>query len=261
MSNQLWGPFHPIPDCRLWIAEDHTSEDATESELIKRFAEARLTDRDRNRWNRYRPLTKKRQFLSSRLAIQSVLNCEFGTDSADLVVDTMESGLPILMDSQRRQVASISLSHAGNLTTIALSKTHYGLGTDIEILQRLNARTFLRSFINQREHDQLLRESFVENPDVALAIWTLKEAFWKALGGPKDTALNDITVEYRNALLGAHISDLAGTKKPVAAQLFGRGYSFPRELKNYSSTNTPESKTSAFIGCVVLVDAMHINNG
>ena len=90
--------------------------------------------------------------------------------------------------------------------------------------------------------------------------WTLKEAFWKALGGPHDTALGEISAEYRNHILTAHASCLRGQQKPLAIQFFGHGYSFPIELQNYSSINLPESEISAFVGCVVLVDTQIVEN-
>ena len=260
MSHQLWGPFHLMPNCRLWVAEDRTCQDCTESELALRLADARLSDRERDRWDRYRPLQKKKQFLNSRLVIRAVLNCEFGSDAAHLIVDTTESGRPVLMDSQKRQVANISLSHTGNMTTIALSHVRYGLGIDIETVQHLNARSFGLSFINRLERDGLMQAALTEDPNATLAIWTLKEAFWKALGGPHDTALGEIIAEYRNHILTAHAPCLRDQQKPLAIQFFGHGYSFPIELRNYSSINLPESEISAFVGCVVLVDTQIIEN-
>lgn len=254
MSHQLWGPFHLMPNCRLWVAEDRTCKDASESAHDQRLAETLLTNRDRDRWSRYRPLEKKRQFLSSRLVTKAVLNSEFGTNSANLFVDTMESGRPMLVDSRGRQVASISLSHTGNMTAIALSDIRYDLGVDIETVQQMNARAFGLSFVNRSEYDQLMKEALTEDPNAILAIWTLKEAFWKALGGPQDIPLGNILVEYRNASLNIDDACMTRKGKPLATQFFGHGYSFPGGLSNYSSLNVPESEISAFVGCVVLVD-------
>ena len=99
-----------------------------------------------------------------------------------------------------------------------------------------------------------MQEGLTEDPHAMLAIWTLKEAFWKALGGPQDTALGDIVIEYRNAILNTDVACMTGKGKPLATQFFGHGFSFPGELRNYSSLNVPESEISAFVGCVVLVD-------
>lgn len=255
MTNQLWGPFHITPNCRIWVAEDRTFKDATESELAKSFSEARLTNREVDRWNRYRPLEKKRQFLNSRLVIRSVLNSEFGTDSASLIMDSLESGQPILVNSHGSRVANVSLSHTRNITTIALSDTRYGLGVDIETIQPLNERAFGLSFINQFEREQMEQEGFIDNLNAMLAIWTLKEAFWKALGGPPQISLGDIVVDYSNAILNPNVPKTTGKKDISATQFFGHGYSFPGELRNYSAINVPESDVSAFVGCVVTIDA------
>lgn len=259
MSHQLWGPFHLIPNCRLWVAEDRACKDATESAHDLKLAETLLTDQDRDRWNRYRPLKKKRQFLNSRLVIRAVLNCEFGTDSAKRFVVTTESGRPTLVDSRGCRVASISLSHTGNMTTIALSDIRYKLGVDIETVEHMNARAFGLSFINRLEHDQFMQEALTEDPNAMLAIWTLKEAHWKALGGPSDTALGDIVVEYRNAILDTAAAGMTG-KGDSATHFFGHGYSFPGELRNYSFLNVPESEITAFVGCVVLLDTGFVEN-
>lgn len=243
-----------MPNCRLWVAEDRSCKDATESALARKLAEARLTDQDRDRWNRYRPFEKKNQFLNSRLVIRAVLNSEFETDSANLFVETLKSGQPVLVDSQGRRVASISLSHSGNMTTIAVSDIRFELGVDIETVQQMNARAFGLSFINRFELDQLMQEGLTKDPKAMLAVWTLKEAFWKALGGPQDIALGDIVVQYRNAILNTDVACMTCKEKPLATQFFGLGYSFPCELRNYSSLNVPESEISAFVGCVVLLD-------
>ena len=78
MSHQLWGPFHLIPNCRLWVAEDRACKDATESAHDLKLAETLLTDQDRDRWNRYRPLKKKRQFLNSLRNLLTALFLIFG---------------------------------------------------------------------------------------------------------------------------------------------------------------------------------------
>jgi phosphopantetheinyl transferase (holo-ACP synthase) len=160
----------------------------------------------------------------------------------------------MLVDSLGRQVASISLSHSGNMTTIALSDVRYDLGVDIETVQQMNARAFGLSFINRLEHGQLMKAALTEDPNAMLAIWTLKEAYWKALGGPRDTPLGNILIEYRNAILNIDVACMTRNGKPLTTQFFGHGYSFPGELSNYSSLNVPESEISAFVGCVVLVD-------
>jgi phosphopantetheinyl transferase (holo-ACP synthase) len=99
-----------------------------------------------------------------------------------------------------------------------------------------------------------MKEALTEDPNAMLAIWTLKEAYWKALGGPQDTPLGNILIEYRNAILNIDVDCMTRKGKPLATQFFGHGYSFPGELSNYSSLNVPESEISAFVGCVVLVD-------
>lgn len=254
MTNRLWGPFQLLPDCRLWLAEDCINSNAKTSGLQRQLAEAHLSGRDLDRWDRYRPPKKKRQFLSSRLAIRAVLNREFGTASDNYVVEAMESGQPILKHSCQYPMASISLSHTGNMTAIVLGEKRHGLGVDLEIIQPLNVRTLSLTFMNQFEHDWLAEEGLSESPEATLAIWTLKEASWKALGGPSDRAFAEIVAEYRNSTLNGHLLTNTCKTELAATHFFGHQFSFPRALTNYSSIDGLDSLMPGLIGCVVLVD-------
>jgi phosphopantetheinyl transferase len=239
MTNQLWGPFQPLPDCRLWLSEDHIGFHSWEPELHRGLAEARLSNQDLERWSRYRPHEKKRQFLNSRLAIRAVLQREFGIDSESFRVETMETGQPTLKHAGQHTLASISLSHTGNITAIVLSDKYQRLGVDIEIVQPLNVRTFSLTFLNRLEHEWLTREALAGSSEMTLAIWTLKEALWKTLGGPGDTGMSEIVADYHNS---------------AATQFFGHRFSFPCALTNYSSIDGLDSQIPSFIGCIVVMD-------
>ena len=254
MTNRLWGPYQFLPNCRLWLAEDRICGPAEASELHEELATARLTSQDLIRFNRYRPLKKKRQFLSSRLALRTVLDHEFGNCSDEFSVRTTESGQPVLEHQGGGPMASISLSHTGNMTAIALADKHLSVGIDIEAIQPLNARTFNLTFINQYEHDWLAENALSDKPAALLAVWTVKEALWKALGGPQDIPLAEIVVSYRNAILSSDLPSSKGHKEPVASHFFGQCYVFPADLTNYSSIDGPDSHVTGFVGSVVVVN-------
>ncbi len=254
MTHQFWGPFNLVADCRLWLAEDRICVNATESEMRKLLETAQLSDRDVERWNRYRPLEKKRQFLSSRIAVREVLNREFGTLTRDVSLDALASGKPTLRDHRGNSIASVSLSHTCNLTAVLFSNKELGLGVDIEVVQPLNTRTFSLSFINQHEHQWVVDEAFDKHSSSMLAIWTLKEAFWKALGGPELTDFKDITAEYQSGNLNASLVTTSGKKVSTATQCFGNLQGFPRELRNYSTLDASGFQDDKFLGCVVVVD-------
>lgn len=254
MTNRVRGPFQVLPNCRLWLALDHISRNADEPVMHRELAEALLTTQDLNRWNRYRPLEKKRQFLNSRLALRAVINSEFGTDADSVIVATTDSGQPLIQHCRRGQVASISLSHTDGITAIALADSRYGLGVDIEAVQPLDVRTFSLAVINEMEHEWLSEAALREDPDALLAIWTLKEASWKALGGPRDTSVAEIVAEYRNSHLSSQLHNYKEPKKPGASHFFGQHYAFPRALTNYSLICSPGFETKGFVGCVVVVD-------
>lgn len=253
MTHQFWGPFNLVADCRLWLAEDRICVNATESEMRKVLEAAQLSDKDVERWNRYRPLEKKRQFLSSRIAVREVLNREFGTFTRDISLDAMASGKPTLRDHRGNSIACVSLSHTCNLTAVLISNKELGLGVDIEVVQPLNTRTFSLSFINEYEHQWVVNEAFDKHSSSMLAIWTLKEAFWKAIGGPELTDFTDITVEYQSGNLNASLVTTSGKKVSTATHYFGNLQAFPRELRNYSTLDVSGSQDNKFLGCVVVV--------
>lgn len=254
MTNQLWGPFQPLPDCRLWLSEDHDGFNALEPVLDRELAETYLCDQDLKRWNRYRPPEKKSQFLNSRLAIRAVLQREFGTDSDSYRVETTGTGQPVLKHACEQTLTSISLSHTGNITAIVLSDRHQRLGVDIETVQPLNVHTLSLTFINRFEHHWLTRETLTDSREMTLAVWTLKEALWKALGGPRDIAMSEIVVEYHNSTLIAQGWAKKNEKESAATAFFGHRFSLPFALTNYSSIDCQDWQIPSFVGCIVLLD-------
>ena len=253
MKNRLWGPFCLLPNCRLWLAEGPESISSTEAAPHWELFEASLTERDRERLKRYRPFQKKRQFLNSRLAVRDVLRREFEIDSAHVFMDTTESGQPILLNGQGRPYASISLSHTDKLTAIAISNNLNGPGIDIEVVQPLNTRAFSLSFLNQAEKDWMADERILDDQHAMLIAWTLKEAFWKALGGPQKMGSGNITTEYSDKCLTINVGCMDGNMRPFATHFFGHQFVAPVELKNFTSIDGLESDVSSFVGCIVLV--------
>lgn len=254
MKKQLWGPFQPLPQCRLWLSEDPITSAAEQPERHQQIAEANLCSLDLERWNRYRPAQKKWQFLSSRLAIRAVLQREFGPLSDRYRVETMVTGQPKLTHQGQDSFASISLSHTGSITAIALSKGEQRLGVDIEVVKPLDVCKLSSTFLNQHEHDWLTKEDLSGNVQMIFAIWTLKEAIWKALGGPRDTTMSEIVAEYHNSTLNGQWSTQKGEKQSVSTHFFGHQFSFPIALSNYSSIECLSRQVPSFVGCIAMID-------
>ena len=238
--------------CQLWLAWTPESTSEAESELQNKLLEACLTERDQHRYNRYRPIQKKRQFLNVRLAVREVLRRTLGVDAADTVLETTESGQPIVLDGLGRTRVGVSLSHTEKLAAIVLSDNQYGPGVDIETVQPLNARTFGRSFLSPFEHDWMAKEGLAEDQNALLVVWTLKEALWKSLGGPHNFGFGDIITEYCSKDLAIHFGCNQGDKKAVDVHFFGHRFDTPFELKNYTSIELQNADVSAFVGCMIL---------
>lgn len=251
MKSHLWGPYSMLPDCRLWLAENRYNSFSGDDAITYEKSKSLLNSVELERWNRYRPGRKKQQFLFSRVAVRDVLIREFGEKSRDLRLNPDKRGRPEIIDSRGERVVSISLSHSENLTAILLSNARNNPGVDIEVSREVNARSFSLSFVNEYEHNWIQKESFSNSAEVMLAIWTLKESLWKAMGGPEETSLQDIVVDYRESELTAETDGINLSGVRLASHFFGQSYSFPGPLRNFSLVNLEITRPCRFIGCVV----------
>lgn len=257
MNSRIWGPFQPLPGCRLWLSENCDIADGRNTELNQIEAESLLNPRDMARWIRYRPIAKKRQFLNSRAAIRDVLAREFGPLAEALHVDTLESGQPILRNKHGHDFMGISLSHSGNLNAIAFSNDQRGIGVDIEEIQSARTCDLRPSFLNHDELEWLARHGQENSRDITLAIWTMKEAIWKALGGPLDLDVTQIaTRDHLSNLELSRRTDKTGNPSS-SSRFFGYQVSFPSTFTNFTSVDCFACNLAGFVGCVVLGKSPH----
>ena len=85
MNIHLAESIEILPQCRLWLAYFDGDSDESISATTHDIAEAKFSTQYLHRWQQFRPVAKKRQFLNSRLAIRTVLKKEFGKDADDIL--------------------------------------------------------------------------------------------------------------------------------------------------------------------------------
>ena len=193
MNMHLAESIEILPQCRLWLAYFDGDSDESISATTHDIAEAKFSTQDLHRWQQFRPVAKKRQFLNSRLAIRTVLKKEFGKDADDILFSSDSAGCPVLLSRQNRHVAHISLSHSDNAVAVLISDDEYPVGVDIEVSNPIRAEAL--RFVALHPHEQLWCDLHAGLEAEALTtLWTIKESVWKSLREIQDIPLSDISV-------------------------------------------------------------------
>ena len=215
----LADPVEVFPDCRLWLAcFDDESGDPVAS-LDNSLAEAKFCARDQLRWQQYRPVEKKRQFLNSRRAMRSVLQRELGDAAADVEFDSDSQGRPVLLSKQAGRWPQISLSHSGNAVAVAISPNAIPVGVDIEIVEPLKADALRLVAAHPHERAWCDRQTGRES-DALATLWTVKEAVWKTLHCGGEVAMPEISIESHAGILTPCVEHSAFKDTKFRTQLF-----------------------------------------
>jgi len=150
----------------------------------------------------------RRVFLASRALLRTTLAARFGCEPADLRFYRDHNGKPQLLEPATHW--QFNLSHAGDWAVLALTNAG-AVGVDVEVHERRNNLAGIaRRFYTPQENIALqpLPESAWSRRFFEL--WTLKEAYVKALGRGIATALAGTDIEYADATsVRLHLSGAA----------------------------------------------------
>jgi phosphopantetheinyl transferase len=210
------GPFDVIPSCHLWISEDDRGVCPEQSDEA---ATSIMDARDRQRWQRFRPAEKKHQFLSSRLAVRNVLDHEFRSSEAKAHFTADDSGRPMVTSTDGKELCRISLSHSSSVTAVAIVHGTTKVGVDIETFGDTRAGTSSSLGISPDEVDHLHHMTGMNTAFCTTAVWTIKEAVWKAFDGVNFLLPSQIGFEQDTAgMLSWHVQ--TGTTKEQGPLIF-----------------------------------------
>ena len=177
------GPIHISDACRIWLFGFPRASEKMRSDADDADGVGILNSCDRGRYFRYRSLSKRRQFLNSRHAIQFLLSQDESLRHLNLGFATSENGRPQLVDASGVSSIGISLSHSGGVVAIAITDRNTLVGIDVEENQepiQLNAVATALGYaeplpLQHALHDTITREQFLR------MAWTCYEATWKAM--------------------------------------------------------------------------------
>lgn len=163
-------------------------------EALRHFCMALLSPGEADRAGRFALPRPQDQYIVSRALVRLVLArcCSVAPDA--LAFSANEFGRPHTCAPVSAQSVHFSLSHADGLVALAVSST-YEVGLDVEDTHRpIDVAGIARSYFSPAEwsamqhlEGEALRERF-------FSIWTLKEAYIKALGKGLSADLAAFTV-------------------------------------------------------------------
>ncbi|WP_412079699.1 4'-phosphopantetheinyl transferase family protein (plasmid) [Streptomyces xanthophaeus] len=133
-------------------------------------------------WDRYRrtpDATVRYRFAAARLLIKYTAAAALGTTPEDLDLAYRLGGRPYLRGFDQ---VDLSLSHTGDLMAVGLSRTGR-IGVDVEPADRTVRLELLETqILTPAEAQEIAGLPEEERIGHALRLWTLKEAYSKALG-------------------------------------------------------------------------------
>ncbi|MEV7415204.1 4'-phosphopantetheinyl transferase superfamily protein [Streptomyces sp. NPDC089919] len=175
------GPWHGVREnlAELGNAVVHT----TWSEWLPSvLTSPRLRELLGSDWERYKRTpdpTVRYRFAAARLLIKYTAAAALGTEPEDLDLAYRLRGRPYLRGFDQIE---LSLSHTGDLMAVGLSRTGR-IGVDVEAVGRSVRLELLKAqILTPAEAAEIAELPEEERVPHALRLWTLKEAYTKALG-------------------------------------------------------------------------------
>lgn len=171
------------------------AEDAADPDTLRPL-EALLTAEEHDRLRRYARPPDRRQSLLARVLARTVLSSYLDRCGGSLRFGTNAYGKPILLPGDAAAPFHFNLTHSHGAIACAVSTAHE-VGIDVEDEgRRLQFLDLAERYFARPEAAYLRTLDEARLPGAFFAIWTLKEAFVKALGQgltyPLDTFCFDL---------------------------------------------------------------------
>lgn len=177
LAGQLPGP---LPGPHLWLL-DFSQLDTLAVECYQHL----LSEDELARAKRYR--RGQREFIACRAFMRLCLARYTGGDARTLCFAKSNSGKPYLLGDDARW--QFNLSHTSRYAALAIAKDTL-VGVDIEQPRRRNFLGIAADYFHPDELAFLQALPDAHMPEAFFQLWTLKEAFFKALGGGIATGLH-----------------------------------------------------------------------
>jgi len=165
-------------DVHLWFCRtQHLGDEAVAAASLS------LSVEERSRRDRFHFAADRRDFAIAHDLLRRTLSRYTGVSPADWQFTKNKYGKPSI-DSRDPHLAAISfsLSHTRGLVACGVTLAE-ALGVDVERADRsLSATQIAERYFSEQEAASLRRQSDEPRRVRFTELWTLKEAFWKAVG-------------------------------------------------------------------------------
>lgn len=204
----------------LWLLDVHQFSAAHFS-----AADALLSDDEQARAKKI--MRGKDEFIASRWLLRKVLAHYTAIAPKDLHFERTPKGKPFLTQAN----VSFSLSHSSHWAVLAVGRQDW-MGVDIEASRLTrDLLDIAQSFFHPEEFQQLKAISGPEQANYFYQLWTLKEAFLKALGTGISAGLEKVHFYWDDGLIKIDVSPELNCDNLSAAQM---------EWQFYQTTIAPE---------------------
>jgi 4'-phosphopantetheinyl transferase len=170
----------------LWVMQEPGGLDAAVADALLDL----LDDSEMQRWQGYGNAGERDRFLLTRGLLRHVLATYTDMAPGALKFNTSPLGKPELAGGK----PDFNLSHTRGLAVLAVSRDA-SVGIDVELLDRqVNAPALAQRYFSATEQAALDGLDHDAYHRAFLAIWTVKEAFLKALGLGRRIPLDSFSV-------------------------------------------------------------------
>jgi 4'-phosphopantetheinyl transferase len=163
---------------------------------------------ERARFDRFVIRRDRRDFAAAHALLRSALATHSGLLPSSLIFLNDCRGKPFLASGQPKY--EFNIAHTTGLVACALTKTG-NVGIDVESVDRVvNSEEIALRYFSEREVLALRECKGVEHRTRFIELWTLKEAYLKAIGTGLSDRLNDFSFELIGSS-GLRFNSLSGT--------------------------------------------------
>ncbi len=149
-----------------------------DASLLRKY-ETMLSRSEYSRWQRLKCTKVKHNYLITRAMIRTILSTALRCELDEIELIVSDKGKPHLLHSNGWQ---FNLSHSHNVAVLAVAPD-VELGVDIEYrLRKVRTLPIARSYFSTTEIALLESLTEIEANKQFFSLWTLKEAYLKALG-------------------------------------------------------------------------------
>jgi 4'-phosphopantetheinyl transferase len=133
------------------------------------------------RADRFHLATDRDSYVLAHALLRAMLSCMAGIAAADLRFRTAKNGKPALDAAQSQPDLHFSLSHTRGLAACAVGRP-YALGIDAEAWRVPAPIELAARYFAPTEAQLVAEQEPTERPSTFYRLWTLKEAYLKAIG-------------------------------------------------------------------------------